>query len=102
MGNCDSRRCKQLAENELKKILAEPTRRRLESLFAQAHSDDTDEELLTHLLDLKRQYGARLKAADVIGYTYLTQRLGPWPQLMTEVNQRLAAEKRGQAANLEQ
>ena len=94
MGHYDSRRIQKLAANKLKKTLEEPARRALENGFAAAHGQDSDEALLAYVTALKRESGDRLKAADVIGYRYLTERLGPWQGIMTEVNARLRAEKK--------
>ena len=94
MGHYDSRRIQKLAANKLKKTLEEPSRRAQENGFAAAHADDSDEALLAYVTALKRESGDRLKAADVIGYRYLTERLGPWQGIMTEVNARLRAEKK--------
>ena len=93
MGHYDSRRIQKLAANKLKKTLEEPSRRALENGFAAAHADDSDEALLAYVTALKRDAGDRLKAADVIGYRYLTERLGPWPSIMTQVNMALCAEQ---------
>ena len=94
MGHYDSRRIQKLAANKLKKTLEEPSRRAQETAFAAAHADDSDEALLAYITALKRESGDRLKAADVIGYCYLIERLGPWQGIMTEVNARLRAEKK--------
>lgn len=93
MGHYDSRRIQKLAANKLKKTLEEPTRRALENGFAAAHGQDSDEALLAYITALKRESGDRLKAADVIGYRYLTERLGPWPLIMTRVNEALRDEQ---------
>ena len=93
MGHYDSRRIQKLAANKLKKTLEAPERRALENGFASAHADDSDEALLAYVTGLKRESGDRLKAADVIGYRYLTERLGPWPAIMTQVNEALRAEQ---------
>ena len=82
----DQRRRQKLAANKLKKILETPERRAQEAAFAAAHAQDTDEVLLAYVTALKRESGDRLKAADVIGYCYLTERLGPWPLIMSRVN----------------
>ena len=92
MGHYDSRRIQKLAANKLKKTLEEPNRRALENGFAAAHAGDSDEALLAYVTVLKRESGDRLKAADVIGYRYLTERLGPWPGIMTRVNELLRTE----------
>ena len=93
MGHYDSRRIQKLAANKLKKTLEAPDRRALENGFAAAHGQDSDEALLAYVTGLKRESGDRLKAADVIGYRYLTERLGPWPAIMTQVNEALRAEQ---------
>ena len=93
MGHYDSRRIQKLAANKLKKTLEAPARRALENGFAVAHADDSDEALLAYITVLKRESGDRLKAADVIGYRYLTERLGPWAGIMTQVNEALRAEQ---------
>ena len=92
MGRYDTRRVQKLSENKLKKVLDTPERRALENGFAAAHGQDSDEALLAYITALKRESGDRLKAADVIGYCYLIERLGPWPGIMTRVNELLRAE----------
>ena len=93
MGHYDSRRIQKLAANKLKKTLDAPERRALENGFAAAHAKDNDEALLAYVAALKRDSGDRLKAADVIGYRYLTERLGAWAGIMTRVNEALRAEQ---------
>ena len=88
----DQRRRQKLAANKLKKILDSPERRAQEDGFAAARAGDSDEALLAYITALKRESGDRLKAADVIGYRYLTERLGPWPGIMTRVNELLREE----------
>ena len=92
MGHYDSRRIQKLAANKLKKTLDEPARRAQEDSFAAAHANDSDEALLAYVMALKRESGGRLKAANVIGYRCLTERLGPWPGIMTRANELLRAE----------
>ena len=92
MEHYDSRRVQKLAANKLEKTMEEPTRRALENGFAAAHGQDSDEALLAYITALERESGDRLKAADVIGYCYLTERLGPWPKIMTQVNELLRGE----------
>ena len=93
MGHYDSRRIQKMAANKLKKTLEAPERRALENGFAAAHGQDSDEALLAYVTALKRDSGDRLKAADVIGYRYLTERLGSWAGIMTRVNEALRAEQ---------
>ena len=93
MGHYDSRRIQKLAANKLKKTLEAPERRAQENGFAAAHGQDSDEALLAYVTALKRDSGDRLKAADVIGYRYLTERLGSWAGIMTRVNEALRAEQ---------
>ena len=93
MGHYDSRRIQKLAANKLKKTLEAPERRALENGFAAAHGQDSDEALLAYVTGLKRESGDRLKAVDVIGYRYLTERLGPWAGIMTRVNEALRTEQ---------
>ena len=93
MGHYDSRRVQKLAANKLEKTMDEPTRRAQEDSFASDHASDSDEVLLAYVMALKRKSGKRLKAANVIGYRYLTERLGPWPGIMTQVNEALRAEQ---------
>ena len=92
MGYHNPARIQKLAANKLKKTLETPTRRAQETAFAAAHAGDSDEALYDYVLELKREAKDRLKAADVIGYCYLTERLGPWPGIMTRVNELLRAE----------
>ena len=82
----DQRRRQKLAANKLKKILETPERRAQEAAFAAAYAQDSDETLYAYLVGLKQKSGGRLKAADTIGYCYLTERLGPWPLIMSCVN----------------
>ena len=89
----DQRRRRKLADNKLKKVLDAPARRAQEDAFAAAHAGDSDEALLAYVTALKRASGDRLKAADVIGYRCLTERLGPWAGIMTRVNELLRAER---------
>ena len=93
MGRYDSRQIQKMAANRLKKILETPERRALENEFAASHAQDSDETLLAYVVGQKRVAGDRLKAADVIGYRYLTERLGPWARIMTQVNEILRAEQ---------
>ena len=88
----DQRRRQKLAANKLKKILESPERRAQEAAFAAAHAQDSDEALLSYVAELQQRTGGKLKAADVIGYCYLIERLGPWPGIMTRVNELLRAE----------
>ena len=92
MGHYDQRQIQKLAANKLKKTLETPERRAKEDAFAAAHAGDSDEVLYDYVLKLKREAKNRLKTVDVIGYRYLTERLGPWPGIMTRVNERLRAE----------
>ena len=92
MGHYDQRQIQKLAANKLKKTLETPERRAKEDAFAAAHAGDSDEVLYDYVQTLKREVKDRLKAADVIGYCYLTERLGPWPGIMTRVNELLRAE----------
>ena len=93
MGHYDQRQIQKLAANKLKKTLETPERRAQETAFAAAHAGDSDEVLYDYVLKLKRNAKDRLKATDVIGYCYLTERLGPWPGIMTQVNDALRAEQ---------
>lgn len=92
MGRYDTRRVQKLAANKLKKTLEEPACRAQETAFAAAHAGESDETLYDYVLTLKREAKNRLKATDVIGYCYLIERLGPWPGIMTRVNELLRAE----------
>ena len=92
MGYHNPARIQKLAANKLKKTLETPERRAQETAFAAAHAGDSDEVLYDYVLKLKRNAKDRLKAADVIGYRYLTERLGPWQGIMTRVNERLRVE----------
>lgn len=92
MGHYGGRQIQKMAANKLKRMLEAPERRAQENDFAAAHAEDSDETLLAYVTELKRRAGDRLKAADVIGYRYLTERLGPWPKIMTQVNELLRGE----------
>ena len=94
----DQRRRQKIAANKLKKILESPERRAQEAVFAAAHAQDSDEALYAYLVGLKQKSGDRMKAADVIGYCCLTERLGPWPLIMSCVNGMLGTEPAEEAA----
>ena len=96
MGHYDQEKIRRLAANKLKKILENPDRRAKETAFAEAHASDSDEALYEYVLALKRKAGDKLKAAEVVGYVYLTERLGPWQAIMTRVNEMLREETSNQ------
>ena len=53
-----------------------------EAEFAKLHKKDSDEELLEYLKSCTKKLGRRPNKADVVGYTYIKSRLGPWNRIL--------------------
>ena len=53
-----------------------------EAEFARNHRYDTDDELIGYLKDCAKKLGRCPKKNEIIGHTFLKQRLGPWPRIM--------------------
>ena len=58
------------------------TLQRQEAEFAKTHKRDTDKELIAYLVKCSKELGRCPKKEDVVGHTYLKQRLGPWPRIL--------------------
>lgn len=80
-------------ENGLKRTLRKPERRAQEEAFALAHRGDSDEQLYNWIKDEKRRRGNNLKRRDLIGYCYLTERLGSGDSFMGRIGAELKEEK---------
>ncbi|MBQ2764491.1 MAG: hypothetical protein IJF43_05590 [Firmicutes bacterium] len=81
------------AERKLQKILREPERSKKEKQFAQEHQNDTDDQLVEYVKQVKRNEGNKFKRGNLIGYCYLVERFGNWQNLCTIVNRQLDEEK---------
>ena len=79
-------RINELAEKKLKKEFKKPERIKAESEFAKKHSEDTDAELYELLISLKKKHGKRMAPVNTIGYEYYIKRLGPWNEIMRQIN----------------
>ena len=55
---------------------------RREGEFAQKHKNDTDEELLAYLRSSVAKTGHVPSKHEVVGFTYIKRRLGPWPRVL--------------------
>ena len=55
---------------------------RREEDFAKRHRDDPDEELLRYLHQCAAELGHTPSKREVIGFTYLKTRFGPWPRIL--------------------
>ena len=53
-----------------------------ETEFARTHKSDTDDELIAYFVKCSKEFGRCPKKEDIIGHTYLKQRLGPWPRIL--------------------
>lgn len=80
------------AENKLRKTLASPSRKEQEDAFATAHREDSDQVLYEYVKAQKRQLGKQMKPVNTVGYNYIVERLGPWPEIMRRVNRDLEME----------
>ena len=84
---------RKVIENGLKRTLSKPERRAQEEAFALAHRGDSDEQLYNWIKEEKRRMGDDLKRRDLIGYCYLTDRLGSWDGFMGRIGAELKEEK---------
>jgi hypothetical protein len=55
---------------------------RREEEFAARHRNDTDEELLQYLKKSAAELGRIPFKREVVGFTYLKSRFGPWPRVL--------------------
>lgn len=94
----NDKRRSQLNKNHIEKTLKAPERRAAEEIFALAHANDSDEQLLEYVLNEKRRLGKKMKPVNTIGYTYLLERLGPWSVFISKVNLILEEEKKAAQA----
>jgi hypothetical protein len=53
-----------------------------EEKFVQKHQNDTDEALLQYLRDCAAKLGYAPTKHEVVGFTYLKSRFGPWPRVL--------------------
>ena len=65
-----------------------------EAEFARKHKHDTDEELIEYLKCCAEKLKSCPKKNDVIGHTYLKQRLGPWPRILERAGLKEKSQKR--------
>lgn len=79
-------RINELAEKKLKKEFKKPERIKAEAEFAKKHSEDTDAELYELLKSLKKKHGKRMAPVNTVGYEYYIKRLGPWNEIMRQIN----------------
>ena len=68
----------------------------LERQFMQAHKHDTDQQLLTYVRNVAAELGHAPKKEETIGYIYLKQRLGSWPQILIRAGLKEARQDRHQ------
>lgn len=67
-----------------------------ETLFARHHAADTDEQLLEYVRGIAQQLGRAPKKAEVVGFSYIKNRFGPWPRMLEKAGlkeQRESAQK---------
>ncbi len=67
-----------------------------EAEFARTHKSDTDDELIAYLVKCSKELGRCPKKEDIIGHTYLKQRLGPWPRILERAGLKEKSQKRTQ------
>ena len=79
-------RINELAEKKLKKEFKKPECIKAEAEFAKKHSEDTDAELYELLKSLKKKHGKRMASVNTVGYEYYIKRLGPWNEIMRQIN----------------
>lgn len=53
-----------------------------EAEFAKMRKKDKDDELLDYLELCAQKLGRRPNKSDVVGYTYIRRRLGPWNRVL--------------------
>ena len=81
-----SGKVQKMAQKKLMRLLAEPERAAQEEAFREKYRDATDEELYAYVKSQKQKPDTRLKPGNVIGYSYLTQRLGNWKSILAHVD----------------
>ena len=69
----------------------------LERQFMQTHKQDTDQQLLDYVAALAAALGHAPKKEETIGYIYLKQRLGNWPNILIRAGIKEAKQDRHQA-----
>ena len=72
------------------------TLQKQEAEFARTHKSDTDDELIAYLVKCSKELGRCPKKEDIIGHTYLKQRLGPWPRILERAGLKEKSQKRTQ------
>ena len=72
------------------------TLQKQEAEFARTHKSDTDDELIVYLVKCSKELGRCPKKEDIIGHTYLKQRLGPWPRILERAGLKEKSQKRTQ------
>lgn len=65
-----------------------------EAEFARLHRNDTEEELLTYLKECAKALGRCPKKNEIVGHTYLKQKLGPWPRILERAGLKEKSQKR--------
>ena len=70
------------------------TLQKQEAEFARTHKSDTDDELIAYLVKCSKELGRCPKKEDIIGHTYLKQRLGPWPRILERAGLKEKSQKR--------
>ncbi len=53
-----------------------------EATFTQRHKNDTDEQLLEYIRSCSKRLGHIPRKREIEGYTYIKNRLGPWPRVL--------------------
>ena len=72
------------------------TLQKQEAEFARTHKSDTDDELIAYLVKCSKELGRCPKKEEIIGHTYLKQRLGPWPRILERAGLKEKSQKRTQ------
>ena len=72
------------------------TLQKQEAEFARTHKRDTDDELIAYIVKCSKELGRCPKKEDIIGHTYLKQRLGPWPRILERAGLKEKSQKRTQ------
>jgi len=72
------------------------TLQKQETEFARTHKSDTEEELIAYLVKCSEELGRCPKKEEIIGHTYLKQRLGPWPRILERAGLKEKSQKRTQ------
>ncbi len=69
--------------------------RKMEAEFMRRHKGDSDQKLIEYLRACADELGHIPKKREVVGFTYLKWRLGPWPRVLERAglkNRRIARE----------